>query len=459
MGLWRIPADLELAERSRWLVRTRLVVLCVTAVLLGLATWFLADMLPIGALWITWAVIFLYNCAFYLVNRHLAGESASPRLHMRLLGAQVGCDMLALSALLHFSGGIENPLSVLYVVLVVVSSGLLRRRASLFYAMLASSMWVGLLLLEASSILPHYNLVGFRLPIRYLQPAHIWAYSVVMTVANLCVSSLVSTIVESARIGETELMQARQSCELRVQELENLTAELRKVDEQRSLFMRVVTHELRAPVAAIKSLLQLILTGYVPQERFLEFVAKAEARAGEELDLIGDLLDLARIRQGLRQPEPDTCHVEAILVDVLDMMQPRFQEQGLHVSVDIAPNLPPVRAAQEHVKQVWTNLVSNAAKYNRPDGDIAVPLWHEGGLVQGCVRDTGIGIAPADQAHLFEDFYRTEEAKRHARQGTGLGLSIVKAILDRYGGRIWVESVYGQGSAFYFALPAMMASS
>jgi signal transduction histidine kinase len=114
-----------------------------------------------------------------------------------------------------------------------------------------------------------------------------------------------------------------------------------------------------------------------------------------------------------------------------------------------------VLAAQEHVKQVWINLISNAIKYNRPQGQVVVRLWRENGQVRSCVQDSGIGISAAEQEHLFEDFYRTEEAKRHSRQGTGLGLSIVKAILERYGGRIWVESTPGQGSTFCFTLPVL----
>jgi signal transduction histidine kinase len=455
MSLWQIPVDREVSERARWLIRARLVLLLAGAALIALATLFLRQVLPVTALWVTWIAAMLYNVVFYVLTVRVVGDSAPVETYALLVTAQLVCDVIALSILLHFSGGIENPLSVLYIVLVVVGSSLLQRRASLAYAGFASLAWVALLLLEAWSAVPHYNLAGFRSPLRYHQAAHLWAYSLAMTIANFCTAALASGIVERVRVGETELLGAQQVSLARVQELEALADQLRRTDEQRSLFMRVVTHELRAPVAAIKSLLQLILTGYVPPERQTEFIAKAEARATEQLEVISDLLDLAHIRQGLRQPEPDTCHVDAILVDVMDMMQPRFQERELRVTLDVQPGLPPVLAAQEHVKQVWINLISNAIKYNRPQGQVVVRLWQENGQVRSCVQDSGIGISAAEQEHLFEDFYRTEEAKRHSRQGTGLGLSIVKAILERYGGRIWVESTPGQGSTFCFTLPVL----
>ncbi|MGI6375729.1 MAG: sensor histidine kinase [Anaerolineae bacterium] len=459
MSLWRIPVDRELSERARWLTRARLVTLLAMALLIGVATLLLRDVLPVIALWWTWAAALLYGLVFHVITVRVVGETAPAETYVLLVSAQLLCDVLALTALLHFSGGIENPLSVFYLVLVVVGSSLLHRRSSLFHAAFASLAWVVLILLEAWGILPHHNLAGFRSPLRYHQVAHLWSYSLVMLAANICVSLLASGIVERARAGEAELLEAQRTCAARLEGLEALTAELQRIDEQRSLFMRVVTHELRAPVAAIKSLLQLILTGYVPPDRQLEFIAKAEARANEQLDIIGDLLDLSHIRQGVRQPQPDACHVDLILADVMDMLQPRFAEEGIEATCEVQPGLPQVLASQEHLKQVWTNLISNAIKYNRPNGRIAVHLALEGGLVQGSVSDTGIGIAREDQQHLFQDFYRTEEARRHSRQGTGLGLAIVRAIVERYGGRVWCESVLGEGSTFCFTLPPMPARS
>jgi len=362
-------------------------------------------------------------------------------------------DALLLTALLHLSGGIENPLMMLYAVLVALASSVLERRAALLYAAFASACWVALLWLEAAGVLAHHGLGVLYAPTFYTRSAALWASGLLVTFTNLAVTAIASTVVARARAGQSELRDAQQSCETRVQELTALADELRAVDAERLQFIRVVTHELRAPVAAIKSLLQLILTGYVPPERQMEFIAKAEARADEQLELIGDLLDLLHVHAPPQTPVTEPCRVEAILADVIDMLAPRFAEQRLRVSIEVQPDLPRVLAAQEHVKQVWTNLLSNAIKYNRPDGEVAVRLWSEGEQVCGCVRDTGIGIDPQDQARLFSEFYRTEEGKQYSRQGTGLGLAIVRAILERYGGRIWVESVHGEGSTFCFTLP------
>jgi signal transduction histidine kinase len=134
-------------------------------------------------------------------------------------------------------------------------------------------------------------------------------------------------------------------------------------------------------------------------------------------------------------------------------MLARAEDKDLLFSVEVEPNLPSVKAAPDHIKQLWTNLISNAIKYTEPGGIVVVTLDQNPNYVVGTVRDTGIGMSREQIAHLFEEFYRTEEAKAMERQGTGLGLSIVKRIVESYGGRIWVESEKGKGSKFSFALP------
>jgi signal transduction histidine kinase len=126
--------------------------------------------------------------------------------------------------------------------------------------------------------------------------------------------------------------------------------------------------------------------------------------------------------------------------------------------VEMAPDLPKVSLPAEQAKQVWTNLISNAIKYTPPGGSVVVALTQDQNSVLGTVRDTGIGIAPKDREHLFEEFFRTQEAKAMEAHGTGLGLSLVKRILESHGGRIWVESELGKGSKFTFALPKVGGS-
>jgi signal transduction histidine kinase len=366
---------------------------------------------------------------------------------------QIIIDLLALTALLHFAGGIENPFSVYYVLLVVIGSILTTQQAGYLYASIASMLWVGLLVAEATGLLPHYNLRGFRSPQRYRQTSHLFAESFVISSANFGIAYVSSSIIKRLRRGERELYEANRSCQTRAEELSRLNRRLQELDRTRSLFIRLVTHELRAPVAAIQSYLQLILEGYVPKERVQEIISKAERRAREQLELISDLLSLARLHEIGKEGQIEPSDMAAVLRDVLDMMQGSFEDKRLSLDVKVEVSQAEVMMPENHARQIWSNLISNAVKYTPAGGDVSVTLEGQDETIRGAVQDTGIGISPEEQESIFEDFYRTEAAKSMSQHGTGLGLSIVKGIMDRYDGRIWVESQEGKGSIFFFELP------
>ena len=240
----------------------------------------------------------------------------------------------------------------------------------------------------------------------------------------------------------------------RAEQLAREKSELEKIDKIKSQFTLLVAHELRAPVAAIQSYLKLILEGYVPPERQMEIIHKAERRARDQLELIGDLLDLAHLREASMKVSLVPMDISVPLRETVDMMRARADEKGLTIAVQIEPDLPLININGENMKRLWTNLISNAVKYNRPNGSIEITLGtHADGEIIATVRDTGIGIAPEYQERIFDDFVRTDEAKKMEAHGTGLGLSIAKRIVENYGGRIWVDSELGKGSTFTFVLP------
>jgi signal transduction histidine kinase len=448
-----IPLDRDFGRRIRWLIGVRWLVLTVVALLVLVANPFLGGVLPVLPIWGTILGIALSNGGFWLAAVRLSGAEHPPLTPQRFIAAQIATDLVALTVLLHFSGGIENPFSTYYIVLLALGSVLASRRSGYILAGLAVFLWIGLLLAEAFGVLPHVNLAGFRLPIRYRQPSHLIAESLVTVTAGLAVVYLTGSVTDRLHDRERLLAEANAAAEHRADELAALNERLRTMDEQRSLFMRLVTHELRAPVAAIQSYMQLILEGYVPEARLMEIVGKAESRARDQLDLIGDLLDLARLQDLPPAAGAAECDVVASLEDVLDLVQARLADRSLTVFRDLPDS--PVRApvSEDHMRQVWTNLVSNAIKYTPPGGQIHVRVAVDGSTIRAAVQDTGIGMSPEEMAHIFQTFYRAPAAKEMSQQGTGLGLTIVKGIVERYGGHVSVASEIGQGSTFSFDLP------
>ncbi len=228
--------------------------------------------------------------------------------------------------------------------------------------------------------------------------------------------------------------------------------ELNTAQEIMSASMRKVAHELRAPIAAIRSFLTLILQGYTTPEKTREWQQRAAERADDLLSLVDDLLNLARLRDPQLELAPEIVSVEAVLREVLGLHGPEAEAKGLRLKVDARPS-GTIVADPGHIKQLWTNLISNAIKYTQRGGEVTIRLNREPGAIVGVVSDTGIGIAQEDIPRLFDEFFRTDQARALAQHGTGLGLPIVKQIVQQYGGEISVRSTKGKGSEFTFRLP------
>ncbi|MCS7283378.1 MAG: hybrid sensor histidine kinase/response regulator [Anaerolineae bacterium] len=243
-----------------------------------------------------------------------------------------------------------------------------------------------------------------------------------------------------------------QKIEEEARELARAKEELERLDRFKTTFMWTVAHELRAPLNALQSFLLAILKGYIPPEEQQEVLGRAVQRVQELLDLVDDLLKLAAAKSGKGLEK----RVPVSLADVLEKVAPLFQKEaeakGLSWRLEVRAR-PVVRADPDQMAQVWSNLISNAVKYTPAGGQVRVVLEEQDRWAIGTVEDTGIGIAPQDRERIFEEFYRTPQAKEVAPRGTGLGLPLVKQIVETHGGSITVESEVGKGSRFVFRLP------
>lgn len=227
--------------------------------------------------------------------------------------------------------------------------------------------------------------------------------------------------------------------------------DLEKLDAMKSRFMLTVAHELRAPVAAIQGYLGLILDGYAGEDE-QEMLESAHQRCGELLDAIHDLLVLAQMKERATEVKKTTVSVADVLEEVASLLKGQAEQKDVTFKLEMSSR-PEMLASQENLKQLWTNLISNAIKYTQAGGTVVASLDEQDGHVVGTVSDTGIGIAADDLPRIFDEFYRTKQAKEIDPHGTGLGLPIVKAIIEAYGGTIEVDSKVGEGTTLAFSLP------
>jgi two-component system phosphate regulon sensor histidine kinase PhoR len=147
-----------------------------------------------------------------------------------------------------------------------------------------------------------------------------------------------------------------------------------------------------------------------------------------------------------------TVSVAQVLEEVANLLRAEAERKGLTFKVELAQR-PEMLADEEHLKQLWTNLISNAIRYTPSGGSVVASVDEKDGRIIGMVSDTGVGIAADDMSRIFDEFYRTPQAKEIEEHGTGLGLPIVKEIVETYGGTIDVESELGKGTTFTFNLP------
>lgn len=452
----KLPVEEHFIGRNGWLIRLRWLAVACSALAIGLGALLFPDTVAVGPLLAVAAAIALYNLQFslYLRTLRLAPAGAARlRQATHFAYAQVAVDLLALAVLLHFSGGIENPLVVCFVLHVITASVLLQRRVSYLVAALASVLIAALAGLEYSGVVGHYHLPVFGVEL-YRHQLYLATSTGVLAGTLFLVAYLTTSMTTQLRDQDRELQATIEMSRTWGRELEEVNEQLRRTDAERTRFMVLVTHELRAPVSAIYSCLELALSGVASPGKAREVLERAQNRAKELLAFISDLLSLTRIReQAVVRDALPTIQLADVLRDVEDVMKVEAERADILFGVDIAPDLAPVRARADQMRLVWMNLVSNAIKYTHPGGIVRVVLGQDAQNVVATVHDTGIGIAPDDLAKVFDEFYRASNARLVSPHGTGVGLSIVRRILENLGGRIWVDSEPGLGTRFTFTLP------
>lgn len=227
----------------------------------------------------------------------------------------------------------------------------------------------------------------------------------------------------------------------------------KELDRIKSEFVSTVSHDLRTPLTTIQGYISLLDRVGPLNEQQVEFVDRIRTSVADITDLISELLDLGRIEAGY-DLEMEPLHLEDIISDVVRELRSLAAEKDQDLSWD-EQTLPPIQGNPRRLRQVIENLVGNAIKYTDVGGRIAVRTQHDGNHVMTRVSDDGIGIPLADQPYIFERFYRVESDETEDIKGTGLGLTIVKSVVEKHGGRVWVESRPGAGSTFTFVLPTM----
>jgi two-component system, NtrC family, sensor kinase len=239
-------------------------------------------------------------------------------------------------------------------------------------------------------------------------------------------------------------------------EIEEKTRELEVANRHKSEFLANMSHELRTPLNAVIGFSEVLLDRTMfgdindKQEEYLNDILSSGRHL---LSLINDILDLSKVEAGRMELEVTAFDLPQAIANALILVRERAAGRGVTLGVAVDGRLGELRGDERKVKQVLLNLLSNAIKFTPAGGRVEIRAEPVDGHVEISVSDTGVGIAPADQEAVFEEFRQvgTDYAKK--REGTGLGLALARRFIQLHGGRIWVKSAQGEGSTFTFSLP------
>lgn len=223
-----------------------------------------------------------------------------------------------------------------------------------------------------------------------------------------------------------------------------------KLAEMKDEFVKTVSHDMRAPLTSILGYAQIAQHGSASPEARQKAMQRIETSVWRMSKLINDMLDLAHLESDI-ELNLASVQLGRLARTASEDLEEEAQAKGLAFRYELYDH-PPIQADPQRIIQVWRNLVENAVKYTS-QGTITIRVETMQKQVLGQVVDTGIGIQPIDAPYVFDKFFRAENVPAEQRGGAGLGLSMAKLIVEKHGGRIWVESEVGAGSAFTFSLP------
>ena len=427
----------SMLRRDKWLIRLR------WYAILGLfGGVMLLETIQLGPgrslLWISTVGLSLVVCnLIYLAYTSVKKKLAMSRL-VTLLNVQMVVDLFMLTALIYLTGSAESPLSFFYVFHIILASIIFPGGFSYLYSLLVIALYSSLLLLEQSIYLNH---ICFFNDIHLSEDSRIVIAIWFIFVITMLVSAyLAQNVTERHRRVRNKL--------------EIVNQKLQEINETKTTFFRYASHEMKAPIATIQSTLMVVedILGTHADARVRDMLRRAIGRTSETIGMLKDLADLT-YGNFQEQQKFETLDLKELLTDIVADAQPNADRKKQTVLFDAPPDSCEFFGDVIALKQIFSNLLSNATRYTQNNGTIQIQVskTREGYVI--AVSDNGSGIPKSEQINIFKEFYRTPAAKKQVSEGTGLGLAIVMRMVELHDGNIQVESEEGQGSKFIVHLP------
>jgi len=468
-----VPENIRLLKGAYWLAKLRWIAIVYVVVGTYVAHRVLGVGLNEGALYVIAGLLVVYNTAvLVLLNRLMQADhqvpcrasnkiaslynmivwvwfnrftNIDPRVSgqavKRIINLQICTDLLLLTALLHFSGGIENPLVFYFIFHMIIASILLSMRESYLQATFAVCLFGLLVLLEYKGFIGHYCLTGFVSTCLRQEKLYVLGMFFVFTTGVYLAVYMANYI--AIRLKHTEY--AYRQANLMLQEKDRI----------KDQYVLRVTHDIKGHLATIQSCLAAVvdrLAGPAGGAQEADLIHRAYRRAVKLTDFVKELLRLTQMRL-TDKSEMALFSLREALDSAVAGVQLQAQEKSITLDSNIDSSVKEMLGDRLSIEEMLTNLLQNAIRYTPEKGSVSLAARNNQDDVLVEIADTGIGIPEAEQSRIFDEFYRATNARKIERDGTGLGLSIVRLIVERHHGEIEVESKEGSGTRFKIRLP------
>lgn len=437
-----VPEDIRLLRGARWLTKLRWIAIVYVVVGTYISSNILAISLNEVALYIIAALLSIYNVAVLMLLHHFSkiDKKITCKTVKKIINLQICTDLFLLTVLLHFSGGIENPLVFYFIFHMIIASILLSTHESYLQATFAVLLFGLLILLEHKQVLPHYCLTGF-VPF-CLQQDKIYVLGTLFVFATALYLTVYMANYISTRLKRAE--SAYRQANVLLQEKDRIKDE----------YVLRVTHDIKGHLSTIRGCLGIIVNKLVgkPDDREADLIMRAYRRASELNNFVKALLRLTQMRLN-NKFEMETFSIREVLENAVDSLINKAGDKSIMLNAVIDSSVDRIFGDRFSIEEMITNLLLNAIKYTDAGGTVELRAKNHEDAVLIDITDTGIGIPQEEQGRIFDEFYRATNAKAVESDGTGLGLSIVKHIIERHGGEIQIESRQDRGTTFKLRIP------
>ncbi len=229
----------------------------------------------------------------------------------------------------------------------------------------------------------------------------------------------------------------------------------REVDRMKTEFVSLASHQLRTPLSSTKWLCEMLLAGSAGKlnKEQKEFITKINDSNESMISLVNSLLNISKLELGKIKIESKKTNLKKLIESIIEGFKPKIKAKKQKIKIFFKGNFSGVLCDSKIVREIYSNLISNAITYGRIEGEIKVELSKTGGTVLSKVTDNGYGIPKKEQSKIFQKFFRASNASKIATEGNGLGMYTIKGMVEASGGKIWFESKENKGTTFFFTLP------